>query len=338
MLVYIVVLIIVGSSWFILQMANGNYDIIKDFITYQIRLFTTEDAGHGGFFLYHVVILFIGVFPASIFALPTLFGSILELYRSKSMGLWMRILFWVVLILFSIVDTKIVHYSSLAYFPLTFLASKLIYRIIQEKRVFRKYQKTLLIIVSFVFSAAVILITIIGKYKDKLPLEKWFASDPFALANLQADVHWTGFEMLIGIIYFSVFLFIMFGTKKSLPRIVGLFAVTIFFTYATILFITPRIEGYTQRAAIEFYEELEDDDVYLATLGFKSYAHLYYSRMQPGDSRASDSQWLLEGEIDKPAYFVFKIHHEERYLDKYPQLEKLYDKNGFVFAKRIVND
>ena len=35
----------------------------------------------------------------------------------------MRILFWVVLILFTIVSTKIVHYSSLAYFPLSYLAS-----------------------------------------------------------------------------------------------------------------------------------------------------------------------------------------------------------------------
>ena len=34
----------------------------------------------------------------------------------------MRILFWVVLVLFTIVTTKIVHYSSLAYFPLSYLA------------------------------------------------------------------------------------------------------------------------------------------------------------------------------------------------------------------------
>jgi 4-amino-4-deoxy-L-arabinose transferase-like glycosyltransferase len=337
--IFSIVLIFTGSSWFILQMLNGNLDIIKDFIVYQVRLFTTEDAGHGGFFLYHVVILFFGVFPASVFALPAIFGSILEFYRSKSFGLWMRILFWTVLILFSIVDTKIIHYSSLCYFPLTFLGSKLIYRVIQEKDVFRKYQKTLMIIVSFIYAIAVVIITLVGKFKDELPLEKWFSKDPFALANLSADVHWSGWEVLIGLLYLTAFLYIMFGLKKMLPRIMGIFAATLVYSYATILFITPKIEGYTQRAAIEFYKTLENKDVYVGTLGFKSYAHLYYSRVQPPDENiAVNTEWLLEGEVDKPVFFVFKIHRKDRYLEQYPQLELLYEKNGFVFTKRVIND
>ncbi len=39
----------------------------------------------------------------------------------------MLILFWVVLILFTIVKTKIVHYSSLCYFPLTFIGAWWLY-------------------------------------------------------------------------------------------------------------------------------------------------------------------------------------------------------------------
>ncbi|MFW5819741.1 MAG: ArnT family glycosyltransferase [Bacteroidota bacterium] len=333
-LIFVMVLVLSGSSWFVLQMLNGNMDIIRDFIVYQIRLFSTEDAGHGGFLFYHFVVLFIGVFPGSVFALPALFGSILEFYRSKSFGLWMRITFWVVLILFTIVDTKIVHYSSLCYFPLTFLGTKMVFRIIQQKKVFRKYKKILLIVVSFIYAAAVVLITLVGKYKEKLPLEKWI-NDPFALANLEADVHWSGFEMLIGILFFLIILYIMFGLKKIIPRIAGIFSATLLFTYASILFITPRIEGYTQRAAIEFYKSLENEDAYVSTLGFKSYAHLYYSRIQPYDnSEATETEWLLNGEIDKPAYFVFKTQRKERYLREYPQLELLYEKNGFVFTKR----
>ncbi len=333
-LLFIVLLILVGSSWFILQMMNGNLDIIRDFIVYQLRLFSTEDAGHGGFFLYHFVVLFLGVFPASIFALPALFGSILEFYRSKSFGLWMRILFWVVLILFTIVDTKIVHYSSLCYFPLTFLGTKMIFRIIQHKKVFHKYMKILIILISFIFSLAVVLITLVGKYNYRFPLENWI-DDPFAIANLKADVHWSGYEMLIGILFFIVIMFNMFVSKKIIPRILGLFASVIFFTYSTILFITPKIEAYSQRAAIEFYKTLEDKDVYVATLGFKSYAHLYYSRVQPYDNpRAAETEWLLTGDIDKPAYFVFKVHRKDKYLEEYPHLKVLYKKNGFVFTKR----
>jgi 4-amino-4-deoxy-L-arabinose transferase-like glycosyltransferase len=333
-LIFTITLILVGSSWFIMQMLNGNMDIIKDFIVYQVRLFSTEDAGHGGFFLYHFVVLFIGVFPASIFALPALFRSILQVYRSKSFGLWMRILFWVVLLLFTIVDTKIIHYSSLCYFPLSFLATKVIFRILQQKQVFRKYKKVLIILLSFVYSFAIVAITLIGKYGKSLPLEKWIR-DPFAIANLNADVSWSGYEMLIGIIFFLIILFVMFGIKKFIPRVILLFASTLLFTYSTILFVTPRVEGYTQRTAIEFYKSLQDEDIYITTLGFKSYAHLYYTGVQPDTGpQAADAQWLLEAEIDKPAYFVFKNTRKERYLNDYPQLELLYEKNGFVFAKR----
>ena len=45
----------------------------------------------------------------------------------------MVILFLVVLILFSIVKTKIVHYSSMCYFPLTFLATYSIIQIINKE-------------------------------------------------------------------------------------------------------------------------------------------------------------------------------------------------------------
>ena len=32
-----------------MQIAAGNIDTVKDFIIYQVRLFSTKDAGHGGF-------------------------------------------------------------------------------------------------------------------------------------------------------------------------------------------------------------------------------------------------------------------------------------------------
>src|SRR5690606_8408459 len=44
------------ASWF-----------LSEFISYQVKLLTTEDAGHGGFFFYHFVVLLLGCFPASVF-------------------------------------------------------------------------------------------------------------------------------------------------------------------------------------------------------------------------------------------------------------------------------
>src|SRR5690606_38236528 len=98
-----------------------NGEIFREFIEYQVRLFRTGDAGHEGPFIYHFVVLLAGCFPASLLFIAA--------YRTRSVispyPLLVRrivlILFWTVLILFSIVKTKIVDYSSLCYFPLTMI-------------------------------------------------------------------------------------------------------------------------------------------------------------------------------------------------------------------------
>jgi hypothetical protein len=69
-------------------------------------------------------------------------------------------------------------------------------------------------------------------------------------------------------------------------------------------------------------------------LGFKSYAHLFYTDKQPQtNSNSCDTQWLLTGPIDKPAYFVCKIKKADEYK-AYPQMQEVGRKNGFVFLKR----
>src|SRR5205823_2537238 len=132
-LIFLILTAFVGSIWFIALYLNGQQQIIIDFFKYQVKLFTTEDAGHGGPFYYHFIILLIGCFPAAALGLL----SMRRIRNNNEIPLhfhrWMLILLWVVLLLFSIVKTKIVHYSSLCYFPLTFLASVTFYLIWNNK-------------------------------------------------------------------------------------------------------------------------------------------------------------------------------------------------------------
>ena len=60
---------IIAGSWFFYLILNGKISLVQDFIEYQIRLFSTEDSGHGGFIGYHFVVLLLGCFPASLYAL-----------------------------------------------------------------------------------------------------------------------------------------------------------------------------------------------------------------------------------------------------------------------------
>lgn len=331
---YIVVVFFVGGIWFFLQILNGHFDLVKEFIKYQIRLFTTKDAGHGGFFLYHFVVLLIGVFPASIFGI-SYFVKRMEVIN-RDFNRWMVILFWVVLILFTIVKTKIVHYSSLCYFPLTYLATQQIYFLSEGKLKIFKWQKVLVIIISTLFLLINIGILFINKIIEYLQNSD-LIKDKFAIANLQAEVYWpTSLFFISFLLLFGLIIFFVYEKKKFyLQSILFLFISFVLYTYISIIFLVPRIEKYSQNAAIEFFKSLQNKDIYIETLGYKSYAHLFYSKKkQPIKLESYDTNWLLTGNIDKPAYFSLKITKKEEYFSKYSELQELYEKNGFVFCVR----
>lgn len=338
-LIFLLTLGIVGGFWFIVQMISGNFSVIRDFIVYQIRLFRTKDAGHGGFFLYHFLVLFFGVFPASIFALRSFSREKRDdperLYEFKN---WMMILFWTVLILFTIVKTKIVHYSSLCYFPLTFLGAYGIMKLKESGQAIPKWVRIMVIGVAAFWGLILTVLQLVVHNKEWI-IRKDIIKDPFAVGNLQANVSWSGYEFLIGLAFIAV-VFILFSSKKvSLQtQITGLLTATLIFVYTTVVFIVPRVEGYSQRAAIEFYQSKQHEDCYVKTLGFKSYAHLFYFKLQPqANPKYRDENWLLNGKIDKPVYFVMKNTSKERYLKENLGLRVLYEKNGFVFVKRDID-
>jgi hypothetical protein len=70
------------------------------------------------------------------------------------------------------------------------------------------------------------------------------------------------------------------------------------------------------------------------TLGYKSYAQLFYTfKKKPTNENSYDEDWLLTGDIDKPVYFVSKVDRIAAF-EKYTTLKELYRKNGFIFLKR----
>src|SRR4029453_3440170 len=94
------------------------------------KLFAGEKTVHTGFVGYHIVVLLLGCFPASFFAVQEMLTPAAGDERQRDFRRWMLILFWVVLVVFSLVQTKVVHYSSLCYFPLTYLAALQLERIV----------------------------------------------------------------------------------------------------------------------------------------------------------------------------------------------------------------
>ena len=337
-ILFLIISLFVGGFWFILQMLNGNLEIIKDFFVYQVRLFQTEDAGHGGFLFYHFVVLFIGVFPASIYAFlyfkrfPK--DERLVFFEFKT---WMVILLWTVLILFTIVKTKIIHYSSLAYFPLTFIAAYYIYKLLEQKESLPKWIKMMLLSLGFVWSLIVVALQFVAMNKEKIT-EMNVIKDDFAVGNLQATVHWTGFEFLIGALFFVALLCIFLSNRFTAQnQIISSLIATLLFIYSTVVVIVPKVESFTQNAAIEFYKSRQNEDCYLKTVGFKSYADLFYTAKKPTKNLNSNlEEWLIFGAIDKPVYFVMKNTRSEEFTRNFPHIKRISEKNGFVFFKRDI--
>ncbi|HWY11397.1 MAG TPA: glycosyltransferase family 39 protein [Bacteroidia bacterium] len=354
-------LVITGCSWFLVELMRGNIAVIKAFFDYNIRLLNTEDSDHGGFRLYHFVVLLIGCFPTSLLMLLAFKKSANDTPYQKHIKFGMLILFFVVLGIFTIVNTKIVHYSSLCYFPIAFLATYSIFKLQSGEYKLKFLFGWAFIILSSVIGIVFILIGLIDKLKPFI-LENNLIGDEFAIENLKANVQWQGWEWAIGFSFILVSLFCFWQMKKgNIRSLYYLYGFYIVFIVTSINVFTPKIEQYSQDSAIEFYKAVGKKDFYVETAGFKSYAYLFYTNKKPEQNQNPDcikyvnetldkmereghnrltsyalayTNWMQYGNIDKPAVFVCKINTADG-LIKNRLVKKLYQKNGFVFCVRM---
>ena len=118
------------------------------------------------------------------------------------------------------------------------------------------------------------------------------------------------------------------------------------------VFVVKKIETYSQGPMIEFLQDLKGKKVYVAPVGFKSYAQYFYfeqSREANVFKKIRDEkfggeavlytplevqvrQFMKYGDIEHDAYFITKVTTVE--LDTIPHIDFLYQKGGFKFYKR----
>ncbi len=365
MTAFFLAFLITGLSWFAVMYLKGNGQVIKEFIDYQIRLFNTEDSDHGGPFFYHFVVLLLGCFPSSLFLILAHKKSVSDTPYQIHSKRWMLSLFWVVLILFSIVQTKIVHYSSLCYFPLTYLATYAIQKLFAGQYNWKKWFHVFFVIVSSLLGLAFVIIGCVPLLKPWL-LASNLIADPFAVENLKADVYWSGYEWIIGVVFLVIsFLSLVKIKKGNLKFIYVLFLGSLFAVYSLIMIIAPKVEQYTQRTAIEFYKQCAKHGFGVESIGFKSYATLFYGELDYSFRNDTSfvnflnatkkeydannisietsyslirTNWLTAVETSNRACIVTKITNEEVVKRDCPYLKELYRQNGFIFYIRVFKD
>jgi 4-amino-4-deoxy-L-arabinose transferase-like glycosyltransferase len=314
------VVFVVIIAWLSFEIHDNGLKFIDEFVAYQVRLLKTEDAGHGGPFYYHFLVLLLGVFPASGLIFDSFRKNAYDDTTQASFKKWMIYLLCVVLVIFTVVKTKIVHYSSLCYFPITFLAAYYLNYLFDKKMKWTWRQTVPLLFIGIVLvsalSGGLLLIQRPYLFMD-------YVKDDFAKACLQAPVYWSNNDLAIGIIYLvSIIIAILLTQTKHTRWGVYLILVSsAFFISSMMTLIVPRVEKFSQSALIEFLESKQNESCRIETAGFKSYAHYFYARkpIPAGDDK------------NKTLYVVTKVSKINEVLASNGNLKELYRKNGWVF-------
>ncbi len=358
-------LVFVASTfaWYGVETMRNGWWFLGEFIEYNFRLAQTEDSGHGGFLLYHFVVLLVGCFPASIllFYKPNQApeASETQLPRVQNLRTWMWILLGVVLVVFTIVQTKIIHYSSFAYFPITFLAASTLFRW-QELDV--KVPKALM--AALAIGVAIISVALVGGTYYLSSDAGWtYLQNTISQADTVAIIApWPLYFVFIGLLYFAGAASGVWNIWKGevmagAARMFIITAVTVQLVYILML---PYIEPVSQGGMVAFLKDQAQEDVYIDVIGFKSYAQYYYGDKQPDDLNNPDflklqeqykqehnlttitpadfnlleSDWYMNGAIDKPVVFVVRARHGAEIKNYFPDLQRIGESGGFVFYKR----
>ena len=326
-------LIITGGSWFLLLISQGKVTVIYDFILYQIRLFNSEDAGHGGPFYYHIVVLCVGCFPASFFAIRNL------TFKNKhSFQFLMMLTLMITLVLFSIVQTKIIHYSSLCYFPLTYLAAKhLSKQLINSKQGLK-------------MSARIVIISLIA-YAILLLCFAWVLNHPSNIVkylNLDQFTKDTLNQVIDSDLLFYLPAFLVLGSsivlmycykKKKHKQVVYASFLTVALSILSASFMVERVEQYTQGGHVSLCKEFENQNVIIHPIGFKSFVPLYFGKQQnsiiKNDGTLLEEYFLAnQDHLSLPIYFTSKSYKKQEVLSLYPKIELVKEQGGFALYRR----
>lgn len=337
---FIAIYLAVILSWFgsIILFSKDGWEIVVKFIAYQAELASQAVAGHDQPFFYHFLVFLIGCFPLSAFAFRGMAMKNLE-KEERLLRNFMLIWFWVVLILFSLVRTKIVHYSSLLYFPGAFLAAFYLEKLWKHEEKPKWDVLAIYFLGMLIFGGSTVSVNWIFSNQDWL-ISK--ATNSFMAACLNQTVEWPSYAFVVGFLFIigsTIALFWLWKGKFKYFFITLLITTPIFLNGLNFL-ILPRIADYSQNAAIRFFESKAEEDAYVMVENYKSYAHYFYGKVKPFPHpeipETERGAWMARGASDKPVYLVTRIDRATEEFEQvwFAEFDRIGSEGGFVFYKR----
>jgi 4-amino-4-deoxy-L-arabinose transferase-like glycosyltransferase len=252
---------------------GGHYFV--SFVQYQLSELNIAKAQWNSRIYFHLVVLLIGCFPASVFAFNSLSPKTYENVIQKVFRLMLFGFLIVTLLIVTFIKSKIVHYSSLTYYPLTFMAAYSIDYIFRKEAKIKWGTYTLLIVVGAFWGAVLLLVPYT---KAHISFLHKFVNDPILEKVFFNTYNWQFWEYSVGYLYAILFItaILLLILKHYKVGIVLLFININFVSQFLLIFYTPKIEFYSQNSLIEFVKLKSDSNTIVYNHHFKSYASSFY--------------------------------------------------------------
>lgn len=320
MVVWLLIGLLIVLGWLGYEIYLNGTQFINGLWSFYEKLIGTQAEGHGGPLFYYAVVLFVGFFPFSLLIYKSFKRSVADSELQQNFKRWMVHLFVINLLVFSLAKTKIVHYSSLCGFPLTFFAAHYLYQLYKNRQKWSAWMSFALLSIGTVLCAGMFAGIYIFAY-EKLGLIVPYIKDNFAVEALKQQFNVNPNELWIPVVYFLslVMVVILMHIQKISWGIAMLIVSSMFFFNTLLVRFVPKGEQISQHAMIEFLEKTAIEKPNYETRGFKSYAHLFYGKKQLNNKSSA-------------TYVISKINLVSR-IDT-SDLEFLYAKNGFVFYRK----
>ena len=310
----------VPASWLVSSALSGS-DFFLDSLQFQIKIIFNSLQDHRGPFYYHFIALLFCFFPWTVF---------LFLIRRKTLSFapllkksFPLLAFWVVfvLLIFSIVKTKLPHYTASIYFPFSLLVALLFEQLLQKKYALPK--------LSYYFFLAFGLILGGFFFSFHWIFEYWLEKNQ-VLLDLDWDytVYFIGLSLIIG----SSIAFVFFLKNKFKKAIISIAITCLFFSQGLWRIQIPLFLQYNQDSLLEMVIDNQTKGN-VVLYRWTSFAAIFYgNKTIPTfySSKFAQPEIDLNQPQQEDLYIITRRRHNQQKLEQeFPKLQFIREKADF---------
>jgi len=328
--IYLFLLVMI---WIGLEYKWHGKDYLTQFIHYQWSDLDIRKASWTNRLTFQFIVLFVGCFPASAIFLNSFQVKTYESTIQKIFRLTMVSCLIIVLIISCLFKNKIVHYSALAYYPISFLAAYSLRYIMEEGEKLRKISLFLIIIGGLIWTAG---LTIVPITRANLGEIKNYIHEDTLLEALSMNYPWKNLEIIIGVVFFALFLMalVLIITKKVRAALILLFFSCMIVSEIILVYYIPKVEQLTQGAQIDFVKQNKEEKAYYYYYGGRSFISNFYS-IEPLSIIENFTMDSLDyyKKSKYPFYIITKKSDTAQLAPYQKKLQHLYQQGIYSFYK-----